>query len=76
MVGRIERGTASPSIETIARLAQKLEVPVVVLFGCPQDKAHSGERSRLVESVIASLGRLEIKELERVRRIVLAAIKT
>ena len=75
MIGRIERGQASPSFDTIARLSQRLEVPAVALFGGAAPKSR-GERSRLIEAILTSLSGLDGRELERAHRVITAATKS
>lgn len=75
MMGRIERGSAAPSLKTIARIAQKLDAPVAALFGGSVGKARSGDRSRRMENIVAILSALDLSQLDRVHRVIIAAVK-
>lgn len=74
MVGRIERGQASPSLDTVAKLSHRLDVSAAALFGGQTAKVR-GERSKIIETILSSLGRLDGQELERVQRVIIAATK-
>ncbi len=49
MVGKIERGTSSPSFETIEKLSDVLKVPTAVLFGANADSLPKGPRGDLLK---------------------------
>lgn len=69
-VSKIERGAASPTMDTLARLADALEVKFVDLFSFDeQPRAHS-ERSKSRRQLVRELGVLTEPEIKRLRRIV------
>ena len=54
MVGRLERGAAKPSFETLAKLSTKLEVGPAYFFGCQDDETHqrlSPRHDKIVDQV-------------------------
>jgi transcriptional regulator with XRE-family HTH domain len=74
MVGRIERGEAAPSFETIEKIASVLEVPAAALFGGGTDLP-AGERGRLLQRLNAQLSRLNDEDLARASRVIRAMME-
>ena len=72
MVGRIERGEASPSLETIERIAAALDVPAAALFGAGTPAAPSPERGRLLQRLHGQLARLDDDALARAVKLIRA----
>jgi transcriptional regulator with XRE-family HTH domain len=72
MVGRIERGEASPSFETIERIAQALDVPAAALFGAGAGAAPSPARGRLLQRLHGQLARLDDDALARAVKLIRA----
>ena len=68
MIGRLERGLAAPSLETIASLAAALQLAPAVLFGA-EPTGMTGERHETLERIrqlLASSSDAEVKRAERV----------
>jgi transcriptional regulator with XRE-family HTH domain len=68
MIGRLERGLTAPSLETIAALAEALQVVPAVLFGAEPTEM-KGERREALERInklLASSSDAELKRAERV----------
>ena len=72
MVGKIERGTSSPSFESIQRLCSTLDVPAAVLFGAKAESMAHGRRGELLWSIDTCLANLNDNELERVEAVIRA----
>lgn len=68
MMGRMERGEATPSFETVESIARSLGLPAVVFFGTGMVIAPEGERGRLLHRMNAALARLNEDDLVRVVR--------
>lgn len=54
MIGRLERGTAQPSFETLARLCSALDVDAAYLFGGDGDERFSNQNPqtrRLIDRI-------------------------
>ena len=76
MIGRLERGTATPSLDSLFRLASVLEVPPAVLLGgLPLDDRGELERERKLQKILAALGRVETRDLDRIERILNEVIR-
>lgn len=73
MIGRLERGVTAPSFETIARLAEALQVPVTALFGAPETQIE-GERGHLLERIDRLLAQISDRELQRTERVLSALL--
>lgn len=73
MIGRIERGLAAPSFETLEKLATELDVPVACFF---QVGAYTGGRSESTMSrIIEWLSRLDADDLEWVEELLRVAVR-
>ena len=75
MVGKIERGTSSPSFETMQKLCDALDVPVAVLFGATAESAAHGRRGELLGQIDSHLANLNDADLERVEAMVRAFVR-
>jgi len=76
MIGRLERGTASPSLDSLFRLASVLEVPPAVLLGgLPLDDRGDMERERKLQKILAALGGVETRDLNRIERILSEVVR-
>lgn len=74
MIGRMERGTASPSLETIEALAAALDVGPATLFGGRTDASRSGKRAKILERIDGRLAKANDQELALVERVITAAL--
>lgn len=74
MIGRMERGTASPSLETIETLATVLNVAPATLLGGVMDSARSGNRAKLLERIESRLAKANDQELALAERVITAAL--
>jgi transcriptional regulator with XRE-family HTH domain len=66
MVGRLERGAAKPSFETLAKLSAKLSVSPAYFFGCQDDETNqrlSPLHGKIVDQV-RGLDRADLDRLE------------
>ncbi|WP_449410507.1 helix-turn-helix domain-containing protein [Methylobacterium komagatae] len=72
MISKMERGIAAPSMVTIERLADILDVPAVAFFGVGTVLTHDSERSRLLGKVHTRLSRLNEAQLARANRMLAA----
>ena len=76
MIGRMERGQAAPSFETIEALANVLGVVPAVPLGSPRPaKGESSERYRLLRSIDRMLSNANDADLRRVERVIAAFLK-
>lgn len=69
MISKMERGIASPSLATIERLSEILELPVVMFFGMGALPTGGSERTRLLSKINLRLSRLNEKQLMRADRL-------
>jgi transcriptional regulator with XRE-family HTH domain len=67
-IGKIERGVAAPSFDTVERIAQALGLPALALFGFGIEATPQGERGRLLARINADLSKLNDAELEKTAR--------
>jgi transcriptional regulator with XRE-family HTH domain len=74
MIGRLERGVAAPSFDTIEVLAGMLDVPPAVLFGAEPAVA-AGKRRDLLDRINRLLASASDPELERVARVLSALLR-
>lgn len=71
-ISRLETGAHYPSMETLERVAEVLERPMVDLFAFPKDK----DTEEAMRFFLIDLGRtLELEELRRVVRVVRATVE-
>jgi transcriptional regulator with XRE-family HTH domain len=73
LIGRIERGTAAPSFETLEALSAALNTPVRDFFGVGQLEAKSGPEDALVRLLERGAG-LDQPDLEWLDRLVSVAL--
>ena len=70
MIGRLERGEAAPSIDTVETMSRVLAIPAAVLFGGSSfTDGPLNEREEALQRTFAMIGRLsdgEVLWLERV----------
>ena len=69
MIGRIERGGAAPSFETLQQLSAALDTPVRDFFGLGEFQAAKG-RSDALQKLIHRLSGLDEAEVEWADRLV------
>jgi transcriptional regulator with XRE-family HTH domain len=76
MIGRLERGDAAPSFETIGELSHILEVSIGELFaGAVTTPVNESPRAKTLSRILELLSRANDADLKRVERIILAALK-
>lgn len=70
MIGRLERGKAAPSFDTVAALARALQVPAPVLFGAEPTEIKGKRRDLLdrINKLLAACSDDELRRAERVLR--------
>ena len=73
LIGRIERGTVSATLETLEKLAKALRVPVRDLFGSGPYAV--GTKSDPLGDCIKMLERLDRRELEWANRVLRIALQ-
>lgn len=73
MIGRIERGTAAPSLESIEVLSDVLGVPARDLFGAGPYAA--GKRSGKLGAIVAKLAVLKPDDLQWIDELLNVATK-
>jgi transcriptional regulator with XRE-family HTH domain len=74
MIGRLERGLTAPSLDTIAALANALQVAPAVLFGA-EPTGITGKRRELLDRINTLLASSSDVELERVERVLAALLR-
>jgi XRE family transcriptional regulator, regulator of sulfur utilization len=72
-IGRIERGEANITLETVLKVAEALQISPYDLFR-PSKKQKNSEKNELVEKVTIMIMNLHIDDLKIVTRIVREAI--
>ena len=76
MVGRIERGDAAPSFDTIEKLVTALQTQAPTLFGgLPLVADSTPERDRALNRIIKRIGALAERDLEWIDRVLLAVLR-
>lgn len=76
MIGRLERGTASPSLDSLIRLAGVLGVsPVVLLGGSPLDGQGEMEREQKLQKILVTLGEVETSDLDWIEGVLHSVIR-
>jgi transcriptional regulator with XRE-family HTH domain len=66
-IGKVERGVAAPSFDTVERIAKALDLPPLTLFGAHQ-AVPKGARGRLLTRIQQSLADLNEDQLARVAK--------
>lgn len=75
MIGRLERGQAAPSLETIEKMGVAFSVaPALLLGGAPFTENLAGERERLLQRIFELLSGAHDAELERIEQVIGAMI--
>lgn len=67
-LGQIERAVKNPTIETIAKIACALDVPVTVLFS--EERIVAKPQSLMIEKIIAQLFDMSEEEQKDILRII------
>ena len=75
MISRVERGVTGPSFNTIDRMAEVLEVPVITLFSSGTLTLPQGERGKILQRINLSLSKMNENELAKADSI-LKVLKT
>ncbi len=71
MVGRLERGQAAPSLDTIEKMARAFTVaPAIVLGGAPITDDASSDRERMIQGIVAMLIEADDDDLERIEQVI------
>lgn len=75
MVGRIERGSAGPSFDTIERLVEVFAVDPALLFGAaPITNGPTSERERALSRVLRLLSNRSEADVLRAEKVLSAAL--
>lgn len=64
-IGKIERGSAAPSFDTVERIASALNLPPVALFGVGDDALPKGERGKLLRRIQQTLADMNDEQMAR-----------
>ncbi|MBN8967485.1 MAG: helix-turn-helix transcriptional regulator [Rhizobiales bacterium] len=64
-IGKIERGVAAPSFDTVEKIALALGLPPLALFGVGDDATPKGERGKLLMHIHAVLADMNADQLAR-----------
>lgn len=76
MIGRLERGQAAPSLETIEKLSAVFGVPAAILLGgAPFAENAASERERIMQRLFRLLSDADDKDLERVEQVLSAMLR-
>ena len=76
MIGRLERGQAAPSLDTIEKMAATFSVaPALLLGGAPLTGDASSDRERAVQRIFAMLSGADDPDLERIEQVIGAMIR-
>lgn len=73
-IGKIERGVAAPSFDTVERIAAALELPPLALFGVGEEAAPKGERGRLLARINATLSGMNEDQMARAAKMLEAFV--
>ncbi len=77
MIGKIERGSAAPSMGAIDAIATALRTSVGALFGgVPAADADDAERARAIAGINALLSKASDEELRRLTRMIRAYLES
>ncbi|MBV8591179.1 MAG: helix-turn-helix domain-containing protein, partial [Acetobacteraceae bacterium] len=74
MIGRLERGLTAPSFDTIAAIADALQVALAELFGA-EPSAITGERREILNRINKLLASASDPELRRAERVLTAMLR-
>lgn len=64
-IGKIERGAAAPSFDTVEKIADALGLPSVALFGAGTDALPKGERGKLLARIQQALADMNDEQMAR-----------
>ena len=71
MIGRIERGVASPSFNSMILIAAELDVPVAVLLGGkPVSTDGDTRKESSLERILATLNALDVDGVQWIERVI------
>ena len=65
MISRVERGVTGPSFNTIDKMAEILEVPVIALFSSGTLTLPQGERGEILKRINLTLSKMNEEELAK-----------
>ncbi len=72
MTGKLERGQAKPSFDTVSSLVDVLDVPPAVLFGAQLDGLPKGRRADTLNQINELLAEMNDAELEKAESVLQA----
>ena len=76
MIGRLERGQAAPSLETIEKLSAAFGVSAAILLGgAPFAEDATSERERMMQRLFGLLSNADDRDLERVEQVLAAMLR-
>ena len=64
-IGKIERGVAAPSFDTVEKIAFALDLPAIALFGAGDEAMPKGERGKLLVRIHAILTDMNEDQMAR-----------
>ena len=73
-IGKIERGVAAPSFDTVERIAAALNLPPLSLFGVGEGATPRGERGRLLARINATLSGMNEDQMARAAKMLEAFV--
>ena len=73
-IGKIERGVAAPSFDTVERIAAALGLPALALFGVGEEATPEGERGRLLARINATLAGMNEDQMARAAKMLEAFV--
>lgn len=73
-IGKIERGVAAPSFDTVERIAAALSLPPLALFGVGAQASPAGDRGRLLARINSTLAGMNDDQLARTARMLEAFV--
>ena len=73
-IGKIERGVAAPSFDTVERVAVALDLHPLALFGIGDDAAPKGERGRLLSRINMTLSGMNENQMSRAAKMLEAFV--
>ena len=73
-IGKVERGVAAPSFDTIEGIAEALTLPALALFGSGKESIPRGERGRLLDRINATLSEMNDEQMARAAKMLEAFV--
>lgn len=70
MIGKIERGIAAPSLNTIEKIVKELQVPPGALFGARLEDMPMGSRAELIYRIQEKLADMNEADLGRICKMI------